>query len=79
MRSLILSQDSEVVLYCNDDLVDANRYLMIKSTQPGENKRAIGELDYKLCQRLQAVSGSSMKINPEESVSHLVTFSVRDD
>lgn len=45
------SQDSEVVLYCNDDLVDANEYFDDKEqcSQEKKTKESIGELDYKLC------------------------------
>lgn len=45
------SQDSEAVLYCNDDMVDANEYFEDKEhcNQEKKTKESFVELDYKLC------------------------------
>lgn len=45
------SQDSEAVLYCNDDMVDANEYFEDKEhcNQEKKTKEFFVELDYKLC------------------------------
>ncbi len=45
------SQDSEVVLYCNDDLIDANEYFDDKEqcNQEKKAKESCVESNYKLC------------------------------
>lgn len=45
------SHDSEVILYCNNDIVDANEYFDDKEecSQKKKTKESSMELDYKLC------------------------------
>ena len=55
------SHNSEAILYCNDDLIDANEYFDGKEecNQEKKTKVSLVELDYKLCTDYRQYLGSA--------------------